>query len=70
MRIGDEIVGPQNERSRIAVLSVENDGLQEGHLKGLADVVGAEACQGGLAGIGEAAWRVAESQKGPESDRG
>jgi hypothetical protein len=43
MRIGGEIVSPENERSRIAVLSVANNGLQEGHLKGLADIVDAKA---------------------------
>lgn len=43
MDVGIKVRGAQNEQSRIAVPAIADDGLEEGDLEGLADIIHPEA---------------------------
>lgn len=63
MDIAIEIIGRDQERSRILVLGVADDRLEKRNLEGGTHVIDAEALAGAASRIGEPARRVAEAKR-------
>jgi hypothetical protein len=63
MHVIVQVALAEHERSRIAVLTIAQDGLQEGGLEGLADVVDTELPRWLLPWVGKSARRLPEAQR-------